>query len=212
MRTLNRLLGLALGLALAGAGGIAVAEVILAAVGHPFVLVPASRYLHALRTTQWSSRPATVASLVAAVLGLVLLAGEVWRRPPRRVPLTGLEGDGRRPDGPVSGEPDVAGADSQQRATSDASTEDIDWWLLRRSVETHLRRRLVASTPATRARVRLMAGRRRWRARVRVNAPAAARGDVERAARESLERLGARRDRLRVKVGKLRLRAVLRAG
>lgn len=220
MRPLNRLVGFLLGLALAGAGGITVAEVILAAVGHSFVVIPADRWLHTLRTTEWSSEMATIGSAVAAALGLILLVTEFWPRRPRRVRLAGEiatpsqvatpgevsslaatddathELDARSGDGPGAGGPSV---------------EAMDWWLLRQSVENHLRRMVVASTPTSRARVKLMARRRHWRARIRVNAPAAARQDVGQTARTSLERLGAP-DRLRVKVKKLRFHKPVRVG
>lgn len=209
MRLFNRLFGLLLGLALAGAGGIAVVEVILAAIGDHFVLFPADHWLNALRSTQWHSVPATVGSAVAAGVGLVLLIAEIrpWR--PRRIRLSvpgagGAEtqagGGGRGSEAPGLDEPDL----------DDPGPYDMDWWLLRRSVETHVRRTTLAATPADRARIRVSARRRRWRARVRVNAPAEARADVEEAVRASLERLGAPPGGLRVKVRRLRFRKHLR--
>lgn len=212
IRPLNRLWGLVLGLVLAGAGGIAVVEVVLAAVSHQFVLFPANRWLHVLRSTQWSGRTVTIATAVAAALGFVLLVTEVRPRRPRRVPLAVMNTDGRQRESLAAD-----GSDSDGPVVEGSSNEEpfivhMDWWLLRQSVEGYLRRSVVASTPTRRARVRLMARRRRWHARIGANAPAEARDDVEQAARASLDRLGAPPNGLRVKVGKLRFRRPVRVG
>ncbi len=219
VRPLNRLLGLLLGLALAGSGGFTVVEVILAAFKHPFVVVPADRWLHTLRTTGWSSEMATIGSAVAAALGLVLLVTEIRPRRPRRVRLAGQVATPgvsyRSPATRTKAETDARSGESlrDDRPSDDGpSIEHMDWWLLRQSVENHLKRIVVASTPTSRARVRLMARRRHWRARIRVNAPAAARREVGQAARASLERLGAPTRRVRVKVRKLRFHKQVRVG
>lgn len=210
VRPLNRLWGLVLGLALAGAAGIAAVEVVLAALSHQFVLFPADRWLHVLRSTQWSSRTVTIGTAVAAALGFVLLVTEVRPRRPRRVRLAVMNTDGR--EALAAGGSVSDGSVVESASVEDPVIDHMDWWLLRQSVESHLRRVVLASTPISRARVRLMARRRHWRARIRVNAPAGDRDDVKQAARASLERLGAPTHGLRVKVRKLRLRKPVRVG
>ena len=77
MRTLNRLLSLLLGLALAVAGVTVVIEVILAAAGESFVALPANRWLGWLTATSWST--ASVMAILAAMtlVGLLLLLAEL---------------------------------------------------------------------------------------------------------------------------------------
>jgi hypothetical protein len=91
MSALNRLLSLLLGVALAVAGVIVVIEVILAAAGESFVLLPANRWLGWLKATSWSA--ASVMAILAAMtlVGLLLLLAEL--RPCRsrriRAPMVG---------------------------------------------------------------------------------------------------------------------------
>lgn len=160
MRAVNRLLGLVLGLALLGAGGICAFEVVLAAVGHPFLLVPGREWTRALRTTSWDAATAVLVVACVAAAGAILFAYEAWPRRPRLVACEASEGPGR-------------------------------WWLLRRSVERHVRRRLLAELPAPKAGARVARRRGRWRVRVRTAASPETPGDIEDRARRALERVGA---------------------
>ncbi len=140
MRVLNRLFGLGLGLALAGAGFFMAVETILAAMGHRFAVIPGKSWLRALRHTPWS---ATTVILVFALVvggGFLLLIVELrrWRRP--RTPVTVAGGAG-------------------------------DWWVVRRSVEAHLARRIETETPAGHPRTKITPRDRRWRVRVVVREP-----------------------------------------
>lgn len=82
MRAFNRVLGLLLGLALAGAGGFMALETILAATGEPFVVIPGGSWLATLRHTQWSATTVIVVMALIAAAGLLLLLAELHR--PRR--------------------------------------------------------------------------------------------------------------------------------
>ncbi|MGH9060465.1 MAG: hypothetical protein ACRDZY_13265 [Acidimicrobiales bacterium] len=84
MRVANRVAGLILGLALVGAGGFCAFEVVLAATGHRFLVVPGRAWLDALRTTPWSAPTAILIVAVIAAVGVVVLVAElVPRRRPR---------------------------------------------------------------------------------------------------------------------------------
>ncbi|HEX4538650.1 MAG TPA: hypothetical protein VH112_00255 [Acidimicrobiales bacterium] len=91
MRTLNRLLSLLLGLALAVAGVFVMIEVILAAAGESFVVLPARRWLGWLKATPWSA--ASVMAILSAMtlVGLILLVAELrpWRSRRMPAPVTG---------------------------------------------------------------------------------------------------------------------------
>lgn len=94
MRAFNRLLGLLAGLALAGAGGFTVVEVILAAFHKGFVVVPGRAWLRALRTTPWTAPDAKIVVIAVAAVGLILVLAEIrpWRR--RRARLAASPGPG----------------------------------------------------------------------------------------------------------------------
>jgi hypothetical protein len=160
LRGFNRLLGVAMGLALVGAGGFCAFEVVLAAFGHSFLVLPAGAYLRALRTTRWSALPSRAIVAAVAAAGLLLFVAEAWPRRPRLLPFPASDGAGR-------------------------------WWVLRTSMERHLRRRVVESTPAQRARVRLRVRRQRWQARVKTVASLELRPEIAEVAHQGLSRLGA---------------------
>jgi hypothetical protein len=82
-------LSLLLGVALIAAGSVALAEVAAAALGAAPLLVPAGRWLDALRGTRVGDRPAMVAFAVAAAAGLVLLAAQLRPGRERRARLDG---------------------------------------------------------------------------------------------------------------------------
>lgn len=170
MRAFNRLLGLVVGLALVGAGGFCVLEVVLAAIGDNFVVIPGRSWLEALRTTPWSATTVLVVVAAVAGIGVVLFLAEVrrWHRSRLELP-TG--GQGAR------------------------------WWVSSRSVEAHVRRRVVAETLASRARLRLVARRRRWKAKLEAVAPTSTRAEIEASTRRALEGVGAPADtRVRIKI------------
>ncbi len=84
-----------MGLALVGAGGFCALEVVLAAFGHAFLVLPASAYLRALRTTPWSATPTRAIVAAVAAAGLLLFVAEAWPRRPRLVRIPASDGAGQ---------------------------------------------------------------------------------------------------------------------
>jgi hypothetical protein len=82
MRIFNRLMSLLVGLALIGGGGFLAFEVILAAVGNQFILIPGSSFLHQLQHTSWSGTIPfiVVAAIAAGGVVLFLVEARPWRR------------------------------------------------------------------------------------------------------------------------------------
>lgn len=83
MAAVNRLLSLLVGLALVGAGAIALVEIILAAFGHGFVLIPATSWLSTLRHTAWDALAVEEIMGAIGILGLLLVLYELAPRRPR---------------------------------------------------------------------------------------------------------------------------------
>lgn len=88
MRAGNRLLAVLVGVALMAAGLLAIIEVVLAALGQPFVLVPGTSWLRVLRTTSWSDRTPMIVLGITTAVGAVLVGVELRRWPPRRVAVS----------------------------------------------------------------------------------------------------------------------------
>lgn len=91
MRLTNRLLALLLGLALGGAGGLAVAELVAGLTGRAPLLVPRGTWHQRLSALEWSDPALTGAAAGLVVLGLVLLLAQVVPRRPLELPLQPAE-------------------------------------------------------------------------------------------------------------------------
>jgi hypothetical protein len=170
VRAFNRLLGLVVGLALVGGGGFCVVEVILAAIGHRFVVIPGRSWLASLRTTSWSTTTVLVVVAAIAAVGLVLFGAETrrWHRWRLELPT---------------------------------SARGARWWVSSRSLEAHVRRRVLAETLASRARLHLVPRRRRWKAKLKAVAPTSVRAEIEASVRKALDGVGAPpRSKVKVKI------------
>jgi hypothetical protein len=77
-------------------------------------------------------------------------------------------------------------------------TDHDSWWLLRRSAESHLGRRLETAVPTSPIKIRLNP-RLRWRLKVTAPAATSTRPTLESAAKAELERLRAPNARIQVK-------------
>lgn len=86
MRTIDRLLALVLGLAVAAAGVILVAEVVLAVAGQPSWLVDRTA-LTAVTASEYSDPLLVTSSAVAVAVGLLLVILQMVPRRPRRLEL-----------------------------------------------------------------------------------------------------------------------------
>ncbi|MFI7607827.1 DUF6286 domain-containing protein [Micromonospora sp. NPDC049366] len=85
MRTANRLATLLLAAALVAGGALAVVEALLAAVGHPPLLVDRAEVSAALRTTRWDDPAVRAAAVALIVAGVAVLVAELRRWSPSRV-------------------------------------------------------------------------------------------------------------------------------
>lgn len=78
MTVLNRLLGLALGLALFGAGMLAVVEAVLAFLQRPPWVVPYERWSPRLDQLTWGDRTLVVAAALTVLVGALLVVVQLW--------------------------------------------------------------------------------------------------------------------------------------
>ncbi|HEV2766362.1 MAG TPA: DUF6286 domain-containing protein [Acidimicrobiales bacterium] len=78
MTVFNRLLGLALGLALFGAGLLAVVEAVLAFLGRPPWLVPYDQWAPGLDQLSWDDRNLMVAAALLVLAGILLVVLQLW--------------------------------------------------------------------------------------------------------------------------------------
>jgi hypothetical protein len=92
VRSLDRLLALVAGLALAAVGGLVAAEAVLLEAGRPPWLIPRHRWDHNLRTLAWDDNSIRTASIILLAAGAVLLLAQLIPRRPLRFPLKGRPG------------------------------------------------------------------------------------------------------------------------
>jgi hypothetical protein len=92
----------------------------------------------------------------------------------------------------------VAELRPQRRRLAPFETDHDSWWLLRRSTESSLDRRLETVVPTSPIRTRLDT-KGRWRLKVTARAAASTRPTLEAAARTELERLHAPKTKVQVK-------------
>lgn len=89
MRTLNRLLALVAGLALAAAAFVAIVEMVGALTGSGDVLVPRQQWATALRQLQWDDPVLIAVAIATIVVGLALLTVALFPSRPEQLPLRG---------------------------------------------------------------------------------------------------------------------------
>jgi hypothetical protein len=87
MRYVNRVVVVLLALALAAAGVLTAIEVGLATLGRPPLLLPREQVTNLLQRSRWADAPVTLVLLGVAVLGLVLLVGQLVPRRTRLLPI-----------------------------------------------------------------------------------------------------------------------------
>lgn len=87
MSVLNRLLGLALGLALLGGGLLAAVEAVLAALDRSPWLVPHDRWGPSLSQLAWDDRTLVVVAALTVLAGILLLVTQLWPTRPSVVPI-----------------------------------------------------------------------------------------------------------------------------
>jgi hypothetical protein len=87
MTVLNRLLGLALGLALLGGGFLAVVEAALAALDRSPWLVPHDQWGRQIGELTWDDRTLVLVAGLTVLTGVVLLVAQLWPARPSVVPI-----------------------------------------------------------------------------------------------------------------------------
>lgn len=87
MTVLNRLLGLALGLALLGAGLLAAVETVLAFLQRPPWLVRYDEWTPALAELTWDDRTLIVIAASTVLAGILLLLLQLWPGRPSALPI-----------------------------------------------------------------------------------------------------------------------------
>ena len=87
MRYVDRVLVVALTLALAVAGVLTAVEVVLAALARPPLVFPREQVVDAVQGNRWADTPVRGVLLGVAVLGLVLLVGHLVPRRARLLPI-----------------------------------------------------------------------------------------------------------------------------
>ncbi len=87
MRVVNRLLALLIGVLLAVAGGLLVAEIVAVLVGRPPLVVGEDRVGQLVAETQWTTPVVVVILAATGVVGLVLLLAQLWPRAPTTLAL-----------------------------------------------------------------------------------------------------------------------------
>ena len=92
MRSLDRILALVLGLALAGLGGLVAIEATLLSSGRPALVVPRARWDRGMSGLAWSSATLQVAAIIAIAVGAALVLLQLVPRAPRRLRLEGVPG------------------------------------------------------------------------------------------------------------------------
>ncbi|MDQ6839717.1 MAG: DUF6286 domain-containing protein [Actinomycetota bacterium] len=92
MRRLNRAVALIVGLALAVASVLAGIEIMELTLGNPPLLVPRHSWDSGLRTLQWGSFGLELTCVILVVVGVVLIALQLIRRRPVRLPLRSRPG------------------------------------------------------------------------------------------------------------------------
>lgn len=87
MNVLNRLVALALGLALLAAGLLAAVEAVLAALDRSPWLVPHEQWRRSLAQLEWDDRTLMVVAALTVLAGVLLLVAQLWPTRPSVVPM-----------------------------------------------------------------------------------------------------------------------------
>jgi hypothetical protein len=95
MRVFNRLLVLALGVALAAAGVLVILEAIWTWTNSGFVWIPGREWLNSFKTTSWSAPIVIAVSIAVAAAGFLLVLAEIRPRRKRHAPFSTGRGDWR---------------------------------------------------------------------------------------------------------------------
>ncbi len=93
MRVFNRLLVLALGVAIAAAGLVVIVEAIWTWTNSGFVWIPGREWLHSFKTTPWSEPIVIAVSIAVAAAGFVLVVAEIRPQRKRHAPFSTDQGD-----------------------------------------------------------------------------------------------------------------------
>ena len=93
MRVFNRVLVLALGVAIAAAGVLVILEAIWTWTNSGFVWIPGREWLHSFKTTAWSAPIVIAVSIAVAAVGFVLVVAEVRPQRKRHAPFSTDQGD-----------------------------------------------------------------------------------------------------------------------
>jgi hypothetical protein len=88
MRVFNRLLVLALGVAIAAAGVLVILEAIWTWTNSGFVWIPGREWLNSFKTTPWSAPIVIAVSIAVAAAGFVLVVAEVRPQRKRHAPFS----------------------------------------------------------------------------------------------------------------------------
>lgn len=87
MRIANRILAVGVALAVAAAGFVVAAEIVLAGMGREPWIIPHDGWYDSARTNQWDSAGVRWMSLALCAAGLAVLAMQLVKGPPRSVAL-----------------------------------------------------------------------------------------------------------------------------
>lgn len=93
MRVFNRLLALALGVAIVAAGVLVILEAVWTWTNSGFVWIPGREWLDSFKTTSWSASIVIAVSVAVAAAGLVLLLAEVRPQRKRHAPFSTDQGN-----------------------------------------------------------------------------------------------------------------------
>jgi hypothetical protein len=92
MRVFNRLLALALGVAIAAAGALVILEAIWTWTNSGFVWIPGRDWLNSFKSTSWSAPIVIAVSIAVAAAGLVLVVAELRPQRQRHAPFSTDQG------------------------------------------------------------------------------------------------------------------------
>jgi hypothetical protein len=155
----HRVVPLAAGGVVAGAGVLTAVEAVATWVGAGFIWIPGGHWISTFETTPWSAPVVVSIAAAVAASGLLLSVRCLAPRHRRYLPLV--------------------------------TCSAVACFIEQRSTEAHLRRRLTADVPSEGLRIRLRPGADGWTLAVDARAPLPLKAELEQAARNELDRLGA---------------------